>query len=110
MQRVARVCQRQLILVITYKLPAKFTDHFGGPGTAIGPVCLCVSVCSGNNFRAKRPLTWTFSMLVPLGAVWVKFEGHGHNSEVTVTGEKCPKSVTSSGGFSVTLLTSFKSL
>jgi len=61
------------------------TDHFSGPGIAIGLayVSACVCVCLDNNFWTKRPSTWIFGMLVHfhLGQIWrsvseVKVQGH----------------------------------
>jgi len=46
-----------------------FTNHFSGPGRAIGRECVCVSECPDNNFWTKG-----LGMLVCLDLVWVLFK------------------------------------
>jgi len=56
-----------------------FIHQFSGPGTAIGP--LCVSVCSGNNFRSKWYLTYRYL------ARWCSLTISKLSSEVKVVGQ-----------------------
>jgi len=60
------------------------TVHFSGPGTALGRVCVCHSVCGARRMTFVQNDLW-LGMLVNLD-LQVEFEGHDHRSKFTVTG------------------------
>jgi len=74
------------------------TDHFGGPGRAIDPVCVfvCLSECRDNNNTFEWNGRWprhNYGELVHIDiAAYATFEGQGHRSQFTVTGRKCRQS------------------
>jgi len=59
------------------------SDHFSGPGRALGLLCASVCVCPDNIFQTKWPLSCQFMYL---HTTLVKFIGRDHRSEFDVVG------------------------